>query len=129
MIPSQSLPIPEQAPPATWTTFKVRLENWIQSVVQSFRSQVLNQVDVTQVTPDVPGPAWIGTVPYTIGQLADGTPQAGLVADGVVQFFTTGALGAGQWNLQTLSVAGTPTVVVVLGAPATTVWFAFLVAR
>lgn len=130
-MPARQLPVPDGAPPATWQSFKTRLDNWVLSVAQAFNGQKLRQVEVTQITPDpptIPG-AWYGTVPFTIDADADGTPRAELVGNGTVQFFKPGVLAAGQWNIQTVNVAGIATVAVVLGTPASPVWFAFLVAR
>lgn len=142
MIPDRSLPVPTEPPPATWNQFSTRLTNWVLSVFQSFQSQVLWQIVVTQVTPDAPvAGQWYGTIPYTLAAsestVADpnGIPQAELVgafgAMGQVLFFNSGPLGSGEWHIETVKVAGIDTVSIVLGGPAvpTRVWFAFLVAR
>lgn len=136
MIPTRQLPIPDAPPPASWTAFKTRLENWVLSVSQSFQQQVLKQQAVTELTPTPVGLTWAGTVPFNIDVDTDGIPRAELVVDGVVQFFNPGTLAAGQWNIQQVPVTNpvtsqpeTVTVIALFAAPATAAWFAFLVAR
>jgi hypothetical protein len=131
MTPARQLPVPDAPPPASWQSFKTRLENWVLSVYQTFSGQILRQVVVTAITPDMPSPGmWYGTTSFTVEVDASGIPQAQLVANGVVQFFTVGALAPGQWNIQQVNVGGIMTTAVVVGAPVTQpVWFSFLVVR
>lgn len=141
MIPSSQLPVPEQMTgQPVWLTFKTRLENWVNSVAGSFRSQYLRQIIMDADTRTPPDPkAW--TVPYVIeqdgdtttGGVAINTPRAQAIADGVVLLYVPTAPGALEWTMVAgVDLNGKPATmtVVTLGAVAAhPPWFAWLIAR
>lgn len=139
MIPASQLPVPEQMTgQPVWLTFKTRLENWVNSVAGSFRSQYLRQI-IMDSSPTTT----VWTVPYVIEQDGDkttagvaiNTPRAQAIADGVVLRYVAAPAvpGVGEWTMVAgVDLNGKPATmtVVTLGAVAAhPPWFAWLVAR
>lgn len=113
-----------------WLTFKTRLENWVNSVAGSFRSQYPRQI-IMDSSPT----STVWTVPYVIEQDGDttNTPRAQAIADGVVLRYVAAAPGVGEWTMVAgVDLNGKPATmtVVTLGAVAAhPPWFAWLIAR